>query len=576
MLIDQVRALEKASVSASVATINLCLLAVWMCRNNANRDWILAWLTAKVVLSLCMILIDLRQNRISIDSSNVLQRLRRSVAFPAINGFAWAAGLLLMWEPNNLDLQLLLLMFSLGQAFASILALRTYLPALFMFFLPCMGSILLATLWQYDKNSLFIVLAVVTFIIWATQHGIIEHRKMINALSQHYEVAELAGKLKEQIDIAETATEAKSRFLAAASHDMRQPMHALNLYLGALANFDLPSSARPVLDKVRECAQTMDEMFAALLDISRLDASVLQANFTVFPVSVVLDKVYLEFSQQAEAKGLLLRVATCSAIITSDAELLENILRNLVSNAVRYTSRGKILIGCRRTASGIRLGVYDTGIGIADEQRAAIFEEFFQIGNHERDRSQGLGLGLSIAQRQACLIRAPLTLRSEVGRGSLFEIELMLSAIPAVATKSLKSVQQDAQSLVGTLIVVVDDESIILDAARLLLEQWGCEVVAASSGEEALQLLANSPRVPDAIVCDHRLRNQETGVQVINDIRNEFCFDIPAALITGDTSPEQFKAITSGGLPVLHKPLQSVLLRETLQNLIAGCYADEP
>jgi CheY-like chemotaxis protein len=312
----------------------------------------------------------------------------------------------------------------------------------------------------------------------------------------------------------------------------------------------------------------MDDMFSALLDISRLDASVLQARLSIFPVASVINKVQMEFSQQARFKGLELRVAPCPALILSDPELLENILRNLVSNAVRYTVAGKILIGCRRTSRGIRLGVYDTGIGIAAELQPSIFEEFFQVGNQERDRSLGLGLGLAIAQRQARLLQAPLTMRSEPGRGSVFEIDLIRSALPSEPPIALFEDRRHRKGLRGALIVLVDDEALIVDAARLLLQQWGCVVIAAASGSDALQMLATISRAPDAIICDHRLRNNENGVEVIASLRTEFNRDIPAVLITGDTSPGQFKAIKEAGLPVLHKPLQSRVLENMLLDLL--------
>ncbi len=568
VLMDQVKNLEDASVGSRLATVVMGALAVWMSSQHARHDWVLVWLAVQMVFNLGTIWAGHYQRQVPITIHNVQQRLRRSTILPAINGLLWASGILLMWVPGDFVMQLSIIFFIVGISSGSLHTLRPCLPALFMFFIPCVGSILVATLWFHDAHTVVVALGTSAYMIWCSGYGVTAHRALITSMYKHYEAAELAIKLQTQKEIAEAATHAKSRFLAAASHDMRQPMHALNLYLGALANYDLPAEARPVLDKVRECAQTMDDMFSALLDISRLDASVLTPNLNVFPVASMLRKVQLEFSQQARAKGLELRVAPCSALILSDPELLENILRNLVSNAVRYTINGKILIGCRRTGNGIRLGVYDTGIGIAAELQPAIYEEYFQIGNRERDRSLGLGLGLAIAQRQARLLQAPLTMRSVLGRGSVFEIALTCSALPVEVPLTMVESRHHEKGLRGALIVLVDDEAMILDAARLLLEQWGCQVITAGSGQEALQILATISRAPDAIICDHRLRNDETGVQLIAALRNEFNRDIPAVLITGDTSPDQFKAITAGGLPVLHKPLQSQVLENMLLDLL--------
>lgn len=568
VLQDQVRALEVSAVVSRIATINMGLLSAWLCREGANHRWLLAWVAIQTIFNAYAIWTSVSLRRIPVTDTNVSQRLRRSIIIPATNGFIWAFGIWIMWQPDNFPMQIGLAFFVLGISTGSLNSLKPHLAALFLFFIPCVGSIVVATLGHFDQYSPIVLVGTISYMIWGSGFGITTHRSLIKSLYKHYEVEDLVNKLQIQKDIAESATEAKSRFLAAASHDMRQPMHALNLYLGVLANLNLPQTVHPVLDNIRKCAQTMDDMFSALLDISTLDSNVIHTNISVFPISKVLSKIQMEFAQQAQAKGIALRIAKCSAIIESDAELLENVLRNLVSNAVRYTKEGKILVGCRRTKLGIRCGVYDTGIGIAVDQQSSIFEEFFQVGNRERNRSQGLGLGLAIAQRQAKLMRAPLTLRSIHGRGSVFEIELECSALaPSLLTVS-PELSIGGQDLSNKLIVIIDDETMILDATHSILTQWGCDVLAANSGAEALEKLATSPRVPDAIICDHRLQNEETGVEVIAALRDEFNLEIPAVLITGDTSPEQIRIITSAALPVLHKPLQSDVLKEMLVKLI--------
>ncbi len=380
-------------------------------------------------------------------------------------------------------------------------------------------------------------------------------------------VSDNTKELTVQREIAEMAAASKSRFLAAASHDLRQPMHALNLYLGALAHFDLPENARSALINARECAQTMDDMFRALLDISKLDAHVVDVNISVFPISLLLDKIRKEYAPQAEAKGLRLHVVACSAYVSSDPELLERILRNLVSNAVRYTAAGKILVGCRRSATGIQLHVYDTGAGIAADHQKAIFEEFYQASNPGRDREQGLGLGLAIVQRLALLLQSPLKLTSQLGRGSVFSVGLE-RAYEYIANQDKVEDELHQRTLDGALIAVVDDEILILNATSMLMKQWGCSVISAVSDTELFELLAVSTRVPDALVCDYRLRDGETGIGVIDLLRDEFNTDIPALLITGDTSQDQIQIMLAAELPILHKPLQEHVLKAALIKLI--------
>lgn len=368
---------------------------------------------------------------------------------------------------------------------------------------------------------------------------------------------------------AEDATQATNRFLAAASHDLRQPMHALSLYLGALDHFELPSAARPVMASARLCARTMDEMFRALLDISRLDAHVMTAELSVFPLAPLLEEVIGNFAQQAAAKNLSLRVAPCTAYVSSDPELLGRVLSNLVSNAVRYTEHGKVLVGCRRTASGLRLGVYDTGPGIALDHQRAVFNEFYQVDSPARNRAQGIGLGLAIVQRLCALLKVPLALRSELGRGSVFSLELPIARPKPARFEAPEYSSTGARgALEGTLIAVIDDEPLILDATALLLRQWGCTVVTATSGSEAIERLGACARVPDAIVCDHRLGGVETGVDVISALRAEYNSDIPAMLITGETSAQSMGSILDTGIPVVNKPLQDHALMDALLRLL--------
>jgi signal transduction histidine kinase/ActR/RegA family two-component response regulator len=383
-----------------------------------------------------------------------------------------------------------------------------------------------------------------------------------------------AERLKSEAEVRshqlELVNQAKSRFLAAASHDLRQPMHALNLYLGALTLHQLPPSALPVLANVRLCAETMDEMFRALLDISQLDASIVQAEISIFPIEQLLERVRMEFLPAAQAKGLALHVAPCSAFIKSDPVLLSRILSNLMANAVRYTEHGKILVGCRRKGNKLQLAVYDTGPGIAAGHQAEVFEEFYQVGNPERDRRQGLGLGLAIVKRLAVLLDTHIKLISRPGHGAMFALDLpLVHAENPVLDHSMRAGSKEGQ-LAGALVAVVDDEPVILNATRTLLEQWGCTVIAATSGSSAIEQLSLCSQVPDALLCDYRLRGNETGIDVINAIRKEYNENIPAMLISGDTGPQRVKEIQASGLTVLHKPVLDHILQAALSKLVNG------
>lgn len=290
-----------------------------------------------------------------------------------------------------------------------------------------------------------------------------------------------------------------------------------------------------------------------------------------------LNRLRIQFAPQALAKGLELRVVPSIAFVRSDAALLERILRNLISNAVRYTVRGKILVGCRRVQGKLRIAVYDTGPGIALEHQQLVFEEFYQVGNPERDRAKGLGLGLSIVQRLAKLLGAPILLVSQLRRGSMFAIDLPL--VEKAEERIDAPVSRPAVSLRDARIVVVDDEAAVLEASKVLLEQWGCQVVVAASGSQAVQCLASSSRPPDVLVCDYRLREGENGLDVVERLREEFNRHIPALIVTGDAVPESLQKLQAGDLKVLHKPVPERVLREAIEAMLAAGHsaaASEP
>jgi CheY-like chemotaxis protein len=255
--------------------------------------------------------------------------------------------------------------------------------------------------------------------------------------------------------------------------------------------------------------------------------------------------------------------------VHADPILLERILRNLVSNAVRYTITGRVVVGCRRS-SRLSIEVWDTGPGIAEVEQKKIFQEFYQIGNSERDRQQGIGLGLAIVKRLSDLLACDLALSSQEGAGSTFKVSVPFADAPPVEIDVAVPLTQ--QSLTG-LVLVIDDEAAIQDAMASLLSSWGHETVVAGSGDEMLQRIGQLQRRPDAIVCDLRLRNNENGIHVVQRLHSEFNHDIPTVLITGDTAPDRLKEAQASGLPLLHKPIHNSVLQKTIVNLLRNAEA---
>lgn len=372
-----------------------------------------------------------------------------------------------------------------------------------------------------------------------------------------------------QKEAAESANLAKTSFLAAASHDLRQPMHALSLYLAMFEDMGLSKSMRTCVDNMGKCAKAMNDMLDALLDISSIAAGAIQARCHVFTIDTILNRIRVEFEPLAQEKKLTLRIVSCSAMIYSDEEIATRILRNLVANAVRYTDRGKILVGCRRRGKQLCIEVHDTGCGIAPDKQRAIFEEFYQINNKERNRAKGLGLGLAIVQRLAKLVGTHVVLNSKLGLGSLFAFDLPRfepQTVQALTSYAIPSTQPP--SLANTVIVVIDDEMLILEATRILLESWGCTVITATNRQEALAQLTLNSHEPDVILCDYLLAEKEKGTEVISALRAAFNKEIPGVLITGDTLPDDMKMLHASNIPVMYKPLDHGKLKLVLSRLL--------
>lgn len=377
--------------------------------------------------------------------------------------------------------------------------------------------------------------------------------------------SEQLGGLYHQLELANLA---KSRFLAAASHDLRQPLHALNLFLDQLRDARNPADRRELLARTDTAVTSMNELFDALLDISKLDAGVLAPSISDFPIGRLLRRIETTFLVAARDKGLRLRMVASAAWVRSDFILLERVLLNLVSNALRYTERGGIVIGCRRCNGRLRIDVCDSGIGIPEDQRRSIFGEFYQLGGGGQDRAGGLGLGLAIVDRLCGLLDHPVELSSRMGRGSRFSVSVPSAPAGAGAAEAAETPLNFMIAEPGKLVIVIDDNESVREGTRGLLQRWGCRVVAAESEGTAMAALAELGSRPDLIICDYRLAHGETGFELINRLRRAYHGQIPAFLISGDTSTERLREARDGGYYLLHKPVRPMALRSLVRRLL--------
>jgi len=379
--------------------------------------------------------------------------------------------------------------------------------------------------------------------------------------------ATLERKVEERTHQLELANLAKSRFLAAASHDLRQPLHALNLFIAQLrAEPDRAEQGR-LITRIDAATSAMNELFDALLDISKLDAGVLAPSISEFPVARLLKRIETTFVAAAKEKHLRLRVVPSSAWIRSDFILLERVMLNLVSNAVRYTDRGGVVVGCRRRDNHVQLDVVDTGIGIPDERRADIFGEFYQLEGSVRERRGGLGLGLAIVERLCRLLDHPIGLETRLGSGSRFSV-----TVPQVSRRAdvaqAASLQPELTGFHGKFVMVIDDDAMVRDAMQGLLQTWGCATATADSEDDALTKLAEAGRAPDLVISDYRLALGKTGFDLIERLKHRYGARLPVFLISGDTAPERLRDARASGYHLLHKPVSPVTLRAIVSRLL--------
>ncbi|MGB3429018.1 MAG: ATP-binding protein [Burkholderiaceae bacterium] len=405
----------------------------------------------------------------------------------------------------------------------------------------------------------------------ATEASNVELESRVRAASM-----ELARRL-EQVQAArvqaEQASVAKSRFFAAASHDLRQPLHSLGLFAAALEGHVFSRDARDLVARIGDSIGALEALFNELLDLSKLDAGAVTGHPRNFALQDLFDRLSLQFHAEAVARHLRMRFVPTSLAVRTDPVLLERVLANLVSNALRYTLEGGVVIGARRRGLEVWLDVVDTGVGIPPENQEQVFDEFFQIGNPGRDRRRGLGLGLAIVKRLATLMGHRLLLQSAPGKGTRFRLALLRS--PAADALALPEQNVDLEPFADRQALLVEDDPDIRIATVNLLEQWGIAVIECKSRDEVAELLDDGFR-PDIALVDLRLDAVDDGIDVIELVRERLGPEWPALLLSGDTGAAELARVRASGVPLLTKPVSPARLKSALHAFLAKLPARPP
>ena len=559
---EQVRASYRTIPESCIgAALGGIIVAVSMSRDD-QAGVLVAWYLSLCAALALLIGLYLGYRRAAPPPGEEGKWERRLFVANLLHGCAWGGAGIVMFQPEltayQMWLTLALFLIATSAVGAGIVAL---MPMMYGFVIPVVVPLLVRSAQQRDFLHGVITAAGVVLLGFILYTATRMNRLIVETFNLRFE-NELAFRR------ADEANRAKTSFLAAASHDLRQPIHAMALFVSALKDKTRDPETRPIVEHLVASVDALEGLFDALLDISKLDAGIVHAEIADFALQALFERVAKDCGPDAEEKGLHLRVVSTRAIVRSDAALLERIVRNLVSNAIRYTKTGGVVLGCRHAGEHVRIAVCDSGIGIEAAQLPQIFKEFFQVANPERDRAKGLGLGLAIVERLAQLLGHSVEVRSVPGSGSTFSVTLPRGEAAAAMPQVAGADEAPEGTLGAALVVVIDDEAAVREGMREVLSQWGCRPVLAGSAEEALAQLATEG-APRAVIADYRLREDKTGSDAIERIRAAHGADIPGVIITADTAPDRLREAQASGYHLMHKPVRPVRLRALLSYLLA-------
>jgi len=529
--------------------------------NDAGHAW---WLGLHITCSVALLFVAMSFKR----APNRLARRTWIclLSVPTLGlGLLWGAATHMYMDVSEARDFIILATVVLGLLSASFHSLSLLPPLFYCLSMP----VLLMYGWILLGEDGLVFLAFVTFgllfvWLWLSRHV---YHTIFELFCLRFQNEVLIDSLHIEKEQVERSSLAKTRFLASASHDLRQPLQAQRLFAEAIRSRAKDTALQVLGDKIIQSQQAMQSMLDALLDTSRLDAGIVEPKLLSLSLHRLFSSMAYDFSPLAAEKGLHLHIhwPPKDAWILSDPGLLESIMRNLLSNAIRYTDKGTVMLGARKRGENWLLEVRDSGVGIPIEQQELIFDEFHQLGNPERDRSKGLGLGLSIVRRLCDLLGHALKLSSKVGQGSVLSILIPVAAPAGLVNDSLDA-NLDREQLQRLDILVIDDDPIVRDGLHGALSSIGLHIRSAADRDSAMILVES--HTPDVMIVDYRLRDHDTGTAVIAHIRKTSGVDIPALLLTGDTDPDRLLDLQDAHCPVLHKPVSMQQLLNTIHGLI--------
>ena len=569
VLAQQLTLLCRHWLRVPVPVFAVCAVVVYLAWDYKGHALLLGWaaLTVAAVIARMQLCRGVLKAERAVQNPARLARALTGMA--ALNGLlSGAAGPLLL--PGMPPAEQALITMVLGCWGAGAVAANGSFPrAYYGFAWPFFLQLGFAWVLSGDDAAVWVIGLLALFVVVLSAFVRDNGRMVLEAIQLRYANEELLAKAEAARRKAEQASRSKTDFLASASHDLRQPVHALKLLTALLSERASASERDRELGlHIVEAVDSLDRLFAALLDLSRLDAGALTTEPRRIDLAELVRPMVIEYRATAHAKGLEFEAQTESLWVHADPILVERIVRNLLENAIRFTERGRVRIGCRRAGRDILVAVQDTGCGIPEAEQSRVFEEFYQLGNRNRDRSKGLGLGLSIVKRLSDLMGYRIALESQPGRGSTFTLTMCDALLEDPLGEPHAAKPRPAADVSGLRVLVIEDDAQARQAMLVTLRHWGCDAVLAGSLAEAQAALRGRPRV-DVVLSDLRLDNHADGIAAVDALRAEFG-PLPAALITGDVAVERRADIRSASVPLLQKPVDPAVLRMLLYQLARG------
>ncbi len=573
--LEQVKAMygqiTPSLLKVAITVYTISLIALWPVFDKVT---LIVWYISGIVITILRKRSAMKFTQSDIAIENCQPWIKSAIFWAFLSGISWGFIFVFFTSPEHFFRLLFLLGLFGGLISLSASNFGSFFPVYFAF--SSSLTLLFVSKLFFIGGDLFYIAGTLVFAYFIEMTSIALNTQ--NAFNKSAELQffnnTLLTEVVAQKEAAENAVHSKNQFLAAASHDLRQPLHAQGLFVDALKELNLDKDAAEIVTKIQSSTSALNGLLNSLLDISRLDAESIQYQPQSMELNPILSDLINEYSEQAQEKNINFNLNfQGSIIVKSDKALLTRLIRNLIDNAIKFTNNGEISISVKSHYKKVELTINDTGCGIPEHEKCNIFNEFTQLDNPERDRQKGLGLGLAIVKRLAHLMGIKIRVESILNLGTSFNLTIPASVLSSIELKKQKSTSiqnMNSRSIFNNeTILVIDDEKDILEGMEFVVNNWGANIITADDCDSAIKKLHEKNLIPNLIIADFRLRENKNGISAINKIREYFDTKISVILVTGDTAPDRLQLALSADATVLHKPVTPNLLRETAHKILS-------